>query len=171
MAAGDWPAVRRIYLDGLATGEASFETTAPSWEQWDASHLESCRLVARAPAPPSDVSDGILGWAALSPASRRACYRGVAEVSVYIAAEARGHGVGRALLDALIAGSEANGMWTLQASIFPENVASVRLHETAGFRLMGRRERIAQHHGRWRDTVILERRSARVGLSDAASAS
>lgn len=171
MTAGDWPAVRQVYLDGLATGEASFETTPPSWEQWDAAHLEFCRLVARAPGPPSDASGGILGWAALSPVSRRACYRGVAEVSVYVAAEARGHGVGRALLDALIAGSEANGMWTLQASIFPENVASVRLHETAGFRMMGRRERIAQHHGRWRDTVILERRSTRVGLSDAASAS
>lgn len=170
MTADDWPAVRQIYLDGLATGQASFETTAPSREQWDAGHLECCRLVARVPDTPSDQTADMLGWAALSPVSRRACYRGVAEVSVYIAARARGHGVGRVLLEALIAASEADGIWTLQASIFPENVASVRLHESTGFRLVGRRERIAQHHGRWRDTVILERRSARIGLSDAQSA-
>src|SRR5512138_3649136 len=110
MTADDWPVVRQIYLDGLATGQASFETTAPSWEQWDTGHLECCRLVARAPDMPSDRTGDMLGWAALSPVSRRACYRGVAEVSVYVAAQARGHGIGRALLEALVAASEAEGI-------------------------------------------------------------
>lgn len=155
-----WPAVCAIYEQGLATGQATFTTSAPLWEDWDHSHLAHCRLVAVAgPAGP------VLGWVALSPVSSRCVYGGVAEVSVYIAAEARGQGVGRHLLAALVAESEARGLWTLQAGIFPENTASVRLHEGLGFRQVGRRERIGQLAGVWRDTVLLERRSAVVGQS------
>ncbi len=153
----DWPAVRRIYEEGIATGEATFETEAPSWERWDASHLAACRLVATE-------GGAVVGWAALSPVSDRCVYGGVAEVSVYVGESARGRGIGRALLDALVTASEAAGMWTLQAGIFPGNVASVTLHERCGFRVVGRRERIGRQHGVWRDTLILERRSARVGL-------
>jgi phosphinothricin acetyltransferase len=156
MTPAHWPAVREIYREGLATGDASFETRLPSWDEWDTAHLAAARLVALD-------ADGVMGWAALTPVSARECYRGVAEVSVYVAARARGRGVGRALLDALVTASEAAGIWTLQASIFPENAASVRLHERAGFRVVGRRERIAQRDGRWRDTLLLERRSTRVG--------
>jgi L-amino acid N-acyltransferase YncA len=157
LCAHDWEQVRAIYLEGIATGQATFQTSAPEWEEWDAGHLPHCRLVAR--------TDGrVLGWAALSPTSKRACYAGVAEVSVYIAAAARGQGVGKALLAALIAASEEHGIWTLWAAIFPENAASIRLHVQAGFREVGRRERIAQLHGVWRDTVILERRSQVVGV-------
>jgi L-amino acid N-acyltransferase YncA len=154
MLPADWPEVRRIYLEGVATNQATFETTVPeTWEIWTASKLPSGRLMA--------LQDRLaVGWAALSAVSSRPAYRGVAEVSVYVAAAARGTGVGRALLHALVEASEASGVWTLQASIFPENAASVRLHERAGFRVVGRRERIAQQHGVWRDTVLLERRSA-----------
>ena len=157
LLAAHWPEVRAIYEEGLAGGQASFETTVPDWCEWDASHLAHSRLVAR---------DGerVIGWAALSPVSRRAVYAGVAEVSVYVAGRARGRGIGRRLLEELIRVSEAEGIWTLQASIFPENRASVRLHEACGFRLLGRRERIARHHGVWRDTVIYERRSPSAGL-------
>ena len=154
-----WPAVCAIYEQGLATGNATFTTTAPSWAEWDRSHLASCRLVA------VDSAGTVRGWAALSPVSSRCVYEGVAEVSIYIAAEARGQGVGRQLLGALVAASEAQGLWTLQASLFPENTASLRLHEAQGFRQLGRRERIAQLAGVWRDTLLLERRSAVVGLS------
>ncbi len=155
-----WPAVCAIYEQGLATGQATFTTTAPTWEEWDRSHLASCRLVAVAgPAGP------VLGWAALSPVSSRCVYGGVGEVSIYIAAAARGQGVGRQLLAALVAASEACGLWTLQASIFPENTASIRLHEALGFRQVGRRTRIAQLAGVWRDTLLLERRSAVVGVA------
>ncbi len=157
MTENDWEQVREIYLDGIATGNATFETTAPSWENWDHGHLSHSRLVAR--RQPS-----ILGWAALSPISRREVYRGVAEVSVYVGQEGRGQGIGKALLEFLIESSEENGIWTLQASIFPENVASVSLHLQFGFREVGRRERIAQLAGVWRDTVILERRSQLVGI-------
>ncbi len=157
MRSSDWEQVRAIYLEGIATGQATFETEAPGWEQWDAGHLSDCRLVARA-------DGGILGWAALSPVSRRAVYAGVAEVSVYVSAGARGNGIGDALLAALIAASEQQGVWTLQAAIFPENRASIALHLKYGFREVGRRERIARHHGIWRDTVILERRSKVVGI-------
>jgi phosphinothricin acetyltransferase len=157
MTAADWPDVRSIYEAGIATGHATFQTEAPEWDAWDRAHLSTCRLVAR-------TADGAtLGWAALSPVSARAVYAGVAEVSVYVSDGARGHGVGRALLEALIQAAEADGRWTLQASIFPENVASVRLHERCGFRVVGRRERIARHHGVWRDTLLLERRSRTVG--------
>lgn len=157
MRSSDWEQVRAIYLEGIATGQATFETEAPGWEQWDAGHLSDCRLVARA-------DGGILGWAALSPVSRRTVYAGVAEVSVYVSAGARGNGIGDALLAALIAASEQQGVWTLQAAIFPENRASIALHLKYGFREVGRRERIARHHGIWRDTVILERRSKVVGI-------
>jgi L-amino acid N-acyltransferase YncA len=153
----DWEFVRAIYFEGIATGQATFETEAPDWERWDAGHLPQCRLVARN-------SDGVLGWSALSPVSRREVYAGVAEVSVYVAASARGLGVGGALMRALIEASELHGVWTLQSSIFPENQASVTLHLKHGFREVGRRERIARHHGVWRDTVVLERRSRAVGV-------
>lgn len=153
----DWEFVRAIYLEGIATGEATFETEAPDWERWDAGHLPQCRLVARN-------SDGVLGWAALSPVSKREVYAGVAEVSVYVAESARRRGVGGALMRALIEASERHGVWTMQSSVFPENHASVALHLKHGFREVGRRERIARRHGVWRDTVVLERRSRVVGL-------
>jgi L-amino acid N-acyltransferase YncA len=156
MTTADWPAVRAIYLDGIATGQATFETDAPDWDAWDAGKLPHSRLVARLGAE-------VVGWAALSPTSKRAVYAGVAEVSVYVAAAHRGRGVGRALLTALIAESERHGVWTLQAGMFPENVGSLRLHEACGFRVVGRRERIGRHHGAWRDTVLTERRSRVVG--------
>jgi phosphinothricin acetyltransferase len=158
MSSDDWPAVRDIYEAGIATGEATFQTEAPPWDAWDAAHLETCRLVAR------EEYGTLIGWAALGRVSARPVYAGVAEVSVYVAASARGRGLGRLLLTALIDASERDGRWTLQASIFPENEASVRLHERCGFRVVGRRERIARQYGRWRDTLLLERRSSVVGL-------
>ena len=157
MRESDWPAVREIYLEGMATGDATFQTAAPEWPEWDAGHLRHSRLTLVA-------GEAVGGWAALSAVSRRACYAGVAEVSIYIAAAHRGRGLGLRLLSALVAESEANGIWTLQAGIFPENRASIALHERLGFRRVGVRERIAQRDGRWRDTVLLERRSKEVGL-------
>ncbi len=159
MRPADWPTVRAIYEQGIATRLATFETNTPDWPEWDAARLPAPRLVARS-------GETIAGWAALSPVSRRPVYAGVAEVSVYVAADWRGHGVGAALLAALITGAEAAGIWTLQAVMFPENTASVALHRRHGFRLVGRRERIARLDGRWRDTVIYERRSAIVGMED-----
>jgi L-amino acid N-acyltransferase YncA len=153
----DWPAMRAIYLQGIVTGNATFEQTAPEWERWNAGHLPGARIVAR-----SDVGD-VLGWAALSAVSSRCVYAGVAEVSVYVAESARGRGVGKSLLARLIADSEAEGIWTLQAGIFPENVASIALHQRAGFRLVGVRERLGQMNGRWRDVVLMERRSLVAG--------
>ena len=159
MAAHDAERVLAIYRDGIETGDATFQAETPPWDAWDRGHLASPRLVAE------DGDDGaVLGWAALSPVSARPVYAGVAEVSVYVAEEARGRGVGRALLEALVEGSEAAGIWTLQAGIFPENEASVRLHESVGFRRVGRRERLGRMHGRWRDVLLLERRSDRVGV-------
>lgn len=156
MTAAHWDGVREIYAQGIATGNATFEQTVPGWQDWDARHLLCCRLVA--------VLDGaIAGWAALSPASNRHVYRGVAEVSVYVAEQARGHGVGFELLTALATASEQNGIWTLQAVIHAENLISIRLHQKAGFRIVGTRERIGCLHGRWRDTVLMERRSKVVG--------
>lgn len=155
----DWPAVRAIYEEGLATGVATFETEAPAWDDWNRGHLESCRLAARAESNPGKLR--LLGWAALSPVSRRAVYRGVAEVSIYIAAAARGQGVGKGLLQELIAQSEAAGIWTLQSSIFACNAPSLALHRACGFREVGRRERIAQRDGIWHDTVLLELRSSK----------
>ena len=165
MTADHWPAVRTIYAEGMATGNATFATEPPSWEEWNASHLSTCRLVAVSETEPETV----LGWAALTPVSGRCVYAGVGEVSVYVADAARGQGVGRALLAALITESEQNGLWTLQAGIFPENAASVHLHEANGFRQVGRRERIGQLRGQWRDTLLLERRSAVVGAAPLAS--
>ena len=164
MAAGDWPEAGRIYAQGIATGDATFQTEVPAWEAWDAAHLPSCRLVARAARAASEQPGGpLLGWAALSPVSARAVYAGVAEVSVYVAEEARGKGVGRRLLTELIAASERDGRWTLQAGIFPENRASLGLHERAGFRTVGRREAMGFDGRRWRDVLLLERRSPVVG--------
>ncbi|SRR5712692_3346100 len=156
MRPGDWAQVKAIYLEGIATGHATFEIEAPSWEAWDAAHLRFARLVAR---------DGqtISGWAALSPISRRLAYAGVTEVSVYVAASYRNAGIGRALLESLIAESERNGIWMLQAVVFPENAATIALHLRCGFREVGRRERIGKLNGEWRDTVLLERRSALIG--------
>jgi phosphinothricin acetyltransferase len=152
MRADDWPAVRAIYQEGIATGNATFETEVPSWEAWDTAHVADHRLVARR-------GDEIVGWAAVVPASERCVYAGVAEHSVYVAAAARGQGVGRRLLEALVASTEQAGIWTLQSGIFPENAISLRLHEACGFRVVGIRERLGQHHGRWRDVVLMERRS------------
>jgi L-amino acid N-acyltransferase YncA len=154
---GHWERVRAIYVEGIATGHATFETDAPEWDGWDAAHLRCCRLVALEGA-------SVVGFAALSPVSSRKVYEGVAEVSVYVCAGFRGRGVGRALLEALISESESNGVWTLQAGIFPENASSVALHISCGFREVGRRERIGKLKGRWRDTVLLERRSLVVGV-------
>jgi L-amino acid N-acyltransferase YncA len=154
----DWEAVRRIYLEGIATGHGTFETAAPDWDRWDGSHRRDCRLVAQA----SDRE--VVGWAALSPASTRKVYAGVAEVSVYVAENARGRGVGAALLSNLVDASEEAGLWTLQAGIFPENAASLAIHEKCGFRRVGIRERVGFGQGRWRDVVWMERRSPRVGV-------
>ena len=152
----DWPAVRDIYEAGIATGHATFETNAPTWQRWDHAHLVEHRLVA--------IVDGdVAGWAALSPVSDRCVYGGVAENSIYIHPDYRGRGVGRTLLAALVASSEAAGIWTVQTGIFPENIASLALHERVGFRIIGIRERIGQLNGTWRDTVLLERRSTVVG--------
>jgi L-amino acid N-acyltransferase YncA len=148
----DWPGVRAILEEGIADGGATFETRTPSWAEWDAAHLEGHRLVARE-------GGEVVGWAALSPVSSRPAYGGVAEVSVYVAGAARGRGVGRALLGALVSASEKAGMWTLQALLFPENAASVALHRSAGFREVGHRERIGRLRGEWRDTLLMERRS------------
>jgi L-amino acid N-acyltransferase YncA len=152
-----WEDVRRIYSEGIATGQATFQKTAPAWEEWDSSHTACCRLLAVR-------GNEVLGWAALTPVSGRCVYAGVAEVSVYVAEQARGNGVGKTLLNALIEGSEKNNYWTLQSSIFPENKASIALHLNAGFRILGTRERIAKMDGVWRDTVILERRSLTIGI-------
>jgi L-amino acid N-acyltransferase YncA len=159
MSPEDWPVVRRIYEEGIATGNATFETAVPGWERWHANHRPRPRLVAR--------SGGIVvGWAALSPISARPAYSGVGEVSVYVASEAGGAGIGRGLLERLIAESEQDGVWTLQAGIFPENEASLALHVRCGFRLVGRRERVGCLQGRWRDVLVLERRSQVVGATE-----
>ncbi|GGF14807.1 MULTISPECIES: GNAT family N-acetyltransferase [Flavobacterium] len=149
----DWPQVQVIYEKGIKTGNATFQTSAPSWEEWNESHLASCRIVAQS-------NDQIIGWAALTPISSRCVYAGVAEVSVYVDPEHSGKGIGLALLNELVHLSEAEGIWTLQAGIFPENIASLRIHEKAGFRILGVREKIGKQNGLWRDTVLLERRSA-----------
>jgi L-amino acid N-acyltransferase YncA len=155
--ASHWEAVRSIYLEGIATGNATFETDGPDWETWNRNHLSFARLIARS-------GDGVVGWAALSPVSSRRVYAGVAEVSVYVAASARGMGVGRALLVALIAEAERNGIWTLQAGVFPENTASIALHKSCGFREVGRRERLGMLRAVWRDVILLERRSRTIGI-------
>ncbi len=157
MRADDWERVAAIYAQGLTTGQATFETSVPTYEEWDATYLPSCRLVA--------VDDErVIGWAALSPVSSRAVYRGVAEASTYVAADHRGGGIGGRLADALISASEDEGIWTLQASVFPENEISLLLLQSRRFRIVGHRIRIGRHDGQWRDTVLLERRSTRIGV-------
>jgi L-amino acid N-acyltransferase YncA len=157
MSAGDWPAVRAIYEQGIATGDATFDTEAPDWERFDSGHLEACRMVAR------DVHGEVLAWAALSPVQRKSAYRGVAEGSLYVREDVRGTGVGRRLTEAMIEASEAAGIWTVELWIFPENRASIALCESLGFRTVGIRERIGRREGRWRDVVVMERRSAVAG--------
>jgi L-amino acid N-acyltransferase YncA len=157
MTAGDWPGVRSIYEEGLATGIATFETTAPEWEQWNAAKLKHSRFVA--------CDETILGWAALSAVSQRPCYAGVAEAAVYVAAAARGRGVGQKLLEAVIESAESNGIWTLQGATIASNTPSLALQERCGFRIVGRRERIAKRDGIWHDTVLTERRSTKPGLN------
>jgi L-amino acid N-acyltransferase YncA len=152
-----WPAVRAIYIEGIETGNATFEKSPPEWPSWDAGHLRGCRLVAR-------LGDGVLGWAALSPVSSRCVYAGVAEVSIYVAREARGQGIGTRLLASLIEVSEREGIWTLQAGIFPENTSSVELHKRHGFRIVGTREKLGSLDGCWRDVLLMERRSAVSGI-------
>ncbi len=157
MQASDWNAVARIYQDGIATGVATFETTVPTYESWNAAHMNSCRLIA-------SEKDQILGWAALSPVSSRCVYGGVAEVSVYIGGTSRGKGVGTLLLQKLIEASEAEGLWTLQSGIFPENTGSIELHKKNGFRYIGKRERVGKLHGIWKDNLLFERRSEIIGI-------
>lgn len=157
MIAQDWPQVQRIYAEGIATGIATFETDVPTWEHFDAHHLVSPRLIAAREAT-------VLGWAVLSAISHRAVYRGVAEVSIYIGDGARGQGVGKTLLNALIVASEQAGLWMLQATILGVNETSIALHRKCGFRVVGTRERISHFRGRWHDTIIMERRSAVVGV-------
>jgi L-amino acid N-acyltransferase YncA/protein-tyrosine-phosphatase len=159
MLAAHWQAVKAIYEDGIATGNATFQTEAPSWEEWDDGHLQNCRLVVIE-------NEIVIGWAALSLVSRRPVYAGVAEVSIYIGNGFKGKGIGKKLLQELIIQSEANGIWTLQASIFPENNSSVQLHQNCGFRVIGTKEKIGKMGDLWRDNVFLERRSTVVGVND-----
>ena len=157
MQPAHWPLVKRIYEEGIVTGNATFQTAAPEWEEWDAAHVKNSRLVFID-------NNEVLGWAALTPVSSRCVYAGVGEVSVYVAAAARGKGIGKKLLQALITASEKNNFWTLQAGIFPENESSVKLHQDCGFRIIGRREKIGQMNNVWRDTLLLERRSTITGI-------
>ncbi|GAB3023508.1 GNAT family N-acetyltransferase [Niabella terrae] len=156
MSAQDWESVKAIYLQGIATGNATFQTDIPIWDDWNKSHLQFGRILAR------DETGTITGWAALSAVSSRCVYSGVAEVSVYVATAHSGRQIGTGLLDALIRESERNGIWTLQAGIFPENKGSIRIHEKCGFRQVGYRERIGQMNGLWRDTLLFERRSKKI---------
>lgn len=155
LEASDWPSVKEIYEQGIATGNATFQTEAPSWQDWDKAHLESCRFVL-------ETDNQIVGWAALSPVSSRCVYAGVAEVSVYVNPALSGKGYGSTLLGALIVESEKLGLWTLQSGIFPENTGSIKMHEKAGFREVGYREKIGKMNGIWRDTILLERRNQNI---------
>ena len=157
MLPSDWEAVAKIYAEGIATGVATFETQVPSYEAWDKAHMNTCRFVA-------EHQHVLLGWVALSPVSSRCVYGGVAEVSVYIAEEARGKGVGKRLLEHLITESEKEGLWTLQSGVFPTNSASIKVHESVGFRCIGKRERVGKLNGQWIDNVLFERRSNIVGV-------
>lgn len=157
MLPAHWEVVKKIYEEGLATGNATFQTSAPSWEEWDAAHVSNSRFVAID-------NHKVIGWAALTAVSGRCVYAGVGEVSVYISEQARGKGLGKKLLEALIIESERNNFWTLQAGIFPENIASIKIHEACGFRIIGTREKLGQMNGVWRDTILLERRSNKVGI-------
>lgn len=157
MTEKSWTDVARIYESGIATKNATFQTEAPNWESWDNAHRKDCRLIAT-------IDNKIVGWAALSNVSSRCVYSGVAEVSVYVDADYRGKGIGDKLLDSLIKKSELNGIWTLQAGIFPENKSSLKLHHKHGFRTIGIKERIGKMDNTWRDVAILERRSKVVGV-------
>jgi len=159
MEPADWERVRAIYEQGIATGQATFELATPSWDQWNAAHHSFARLVAR-------LERLVVGWAALSPVSKRSCYAGVAEVSVYVDADYQGRSIGRELLMAAIAESERHGIWTLQGGAFPENLPSLELQRACGFRVIGKRERIGKLNGVWRDTILTERRSPLVGLDE-----
>jgi L-amino acid N-acyltransferase YncA len=152
----DWPSVKDIYQEGIDTGNATFETVVPTWQEWDSNHLCDCRLIAK-------FAGQIVGWVALSPISNRCAYQGVAEVSLYVKSSARGQGVGKALLKAAIEESEQIGLWTLQGGTFPENKSSIALQKACGFREVGRRERIGKRNGVWRDVILMERRSKVVG--------
>ena len=153
-----WNEVAKIYKEGIETGIATFEKNVPNWKTWDSSHLKQCRLMAQA-------GEKIAGWAALSAVSSRCVYLGVGEVSVYVAHEFRGNNIGRELLEKLIQESETYGLWTIQSGIFPENIASIKLHEKVGFRKIGFRERIGKLDGIWKDNILLERRSKLVGIN------
>jgi L-amino acid N-acyltransferase YncA len=157
MQANNWNEVKRIYEEGIKTGNATFQNESPPWPLWDKAHIQDCRLVAKE-------NEKVIGWAALTPVSDRCVYGGVAEVSVYVDEKVRGRGVGSMLLNELIRTSEQNNFWTLQAGIFPENIASLKIHEASGFRVIGRREKIGQMNGIWRDTILMERRSKTTGL-------
>lgn len=153
-----WEAVKTIYEEGIATGNATFQTAAPSWQEWDNAHVKTCRIIATE-------NNEVLGWAALTPASSRCVYAGVAEVSVYVASNARGKNIGSMLLQELINQSEQDGIWTLQSGIFPENKASISMHEKNGFRIIGYREKIGKMGNIWRDNISLERRSNKIGIN------
>jgi phosphinothricin acetyltransferase len=153
----DWPAVRRIYAEGMATGSATFDTIIPGWSEWNAVHRPDVRLVAR-------IDKQVVAWAAVMPISARPCYDGVAEVSIYVGSEARGSGLGRVLMEALIVASDASGIWTLHSSIHADNAPSLALHQRCGFRVIGRRERIARRADGWADTILMERRSEANGV-------
>lgn len=157
MAPVDWEAVKKIYEEGIATGNATFETAAPSWRTWDDAHEKACRLIAID-------NEKIVGWAALSIVSGRCVYAGVAEVSIYVSEDGRGKGIGRKLLLRLIEESEQNNFWTLQAGIFPENIASIKIHQKCGFEVVGIRKKIGKMNGIWRDVILMEKRSTKVGL-------
>jgi L-amino acid N-acyltransferase YncA len=156
MTGADWHAVAEIYRQGIEAGDATFETAVPDYREWDGGHLAAPRLIAR-------LDGAVVGWAALAPVSDRCVYGGVAEDSVYVASHAVGRGVGRMLLSELVRKAEEAGIWTVQAGIFPENTASLALHDRCGFRVVGRRERLGRHHGVWRDVILVERRSGIVG--------
>lgn len=156
MTASDWPAVSEIYAQGIKTGFATFETEVPSYDTWNKNHLERCRLVA-------ERGEVVAGWAALSPVSGRCVYGGVGEVSVYVSKDHRGMGIGKLLMKHLILESEKEGLWTLQSGIFPDNTGSIKLHEIAGFRRIGFREKVGKLHGEWKDNLLFERRSREVG--------
>jgi len=153
----DWPAIANIYNQGIDTGVATFETEVPTWKQWDASHIKSCRLAAW-------IDNQLIGWAALSAVSSRCVYGGVAEVSVYVDTDSNGKGIGSILLKNLINESEKEGLWTLQSGIFPQNIASIKLHEKLGFRKIGYREKVGKLHGIWYDNILMERRSKIIGI-------